>query len=193
MAAAVLGLIGGGEAPDVVIFEDYDKGTLDAASIARIVAAARGRGIRTVVDPKARNFFAYRGVDLFKPNLKEVREALPQMRVDAADVPSLARTHAALVERLAHGTSLITLGAAGAFVAEGASTRLERPRPREIVDVCGAGDAVVATSALALAAGASARQVLELANLAGGLACEWVGVRPVGMGALREGVVRDPA
>ena len=88
------------EQPDVIIFEDYDKGVLCAELIARTVAAATAKGVPTVVDPKLRNFWSYGGVTLFKPNLKEIRSALPGELIDPSDVASLRRGHEALRTRL---------------------------------------------------------------------------------------------
>ena len=174
--------------PDVVVFEDYDKGVVSAALIARVVAAARERGIPTVVDPKLRNFWDYAGVTLFKPNLKEIRAALPGHVIDAGDEGSLAAGDARLRERLGHGSSLITLGAGGAFLGGADFRALVPAHRRRIADVCGAGDTVVATAALALAAGAAPGDLLALANLAGGLACEYVGVHPIVRGDFERGV-----
>ena len=165
--------------PDVIVFEDYDKGVLSAGLIARAVAAANEAGIPTVVDPKLRNFWDYRGVTLFKPNLKEIRAALPGRHVDPTDAASLRSGDEALRARLGHGSSLVTLGAGGAFLSGAGYSALVPAHRRRIADVCGAGDSVVATAALALGRGASPADLLALANLAGGLACEYVGVHPV--------------
>ena len=166
-------------APEVIIFEDYDKGALSEELISRVVGKAKSLGIPTVVDPKLRNFWSYKDVSLLKPNLKEVRAALPGMRIDADDAGSLAAAHQALQDRLGHRWSLVTLGADGAFMeSESGHLKIAAHR-RRIADVCGAGDSVVATAALSIAAGGTAEEILELANLAGGLACEYVGVRPL--------------
>ncbi len=177
--------------PDVIIFEDYDKGVLCAELIGRVVASAQRHGVPTVVDPKLRNFWSYRGVSLFKPNLKEIRAALPGAEIRPGDMTSLQRGHHLMSERLGQGGSLITLGAEGAFLCYG---EFERHRPahrRRIADVCGAGDTVVATSALALAAGASLADLLELANLSGGLACEYVGVHPIERADFKRGLAGE--
>ena len=174
--------------PDVIVFEDYDKGALSAELIARVVDAAREAGIPTVVDPKLRNFWSYRGVTLFKPNLREIRAALPGAHIHPADVASLRRGHEALRERLGQDGSLITLGAEGAYLDYGPFRQHVPAHPRRIADVCGAGDTVVATAALALATGATSAELLDLANLAGGLACEYVGVHPIEREDFRRGL-----
>ena len=169
---------------DVVLFEDYDKGCLDAELIATVVEAARRSGAKTVVDPKHRNFWAYRDVDLLKPNLAELSAALDDSAL-VIDAPALDRAHARVQARLGHGRTLVTLGAAGAYLSRGGDAGLLAPTlARSVVDVCGAGDSVAAAVALGLAAGASDAQLLHLANLAGALACAHVGVWPLRRDAL---------
>ncbi len=177
--------------PDVIIFQDYDKGVLSADLIARVVAEATRLAVPTVVDPKLRNFWSYRGVSLFKPNLKEIRAALPGADILPGEVGSLQRGHRLLSERLQHAGSLITLGAGGAFLSNGTFERRIPAHRRRIVDVCGAGDTVAATTALALAAAADHADLLELANLSGGLACEYVGVHPIRREDFRRGLATE--
>ena len=173
--------------PDVIVLQDYDKGTLTPGLITRVCDLAAARGVPVVVDPKARNFWCYRGVALFKPNLKELAEALTDVAFGQVTLEVLEAGHEALARRLGHERSLVTLGARGAYLRRGTEPgRLLPAHPREVADVCGAGDSVAATAALALAVGADDEALLSLANLAGGLACEHVGVRPVGARALRE-------
>lgn len=174
--------------PEVIVFEDYDKGALSAGLIARIVSRARALHIPTIVDPKLRNFWAYRDVTLFKPNLKEIRAALPGEVIDPERLDSLRAGHEALRARLRQEGSLVTLGALGAFLATGGFQARVPAHRRRIADVCGAGDTVVATSALALASGAAHEDLLALANLAGGLACEYVGVHPIRRGDFVRGL-----
>ena len=175
--------------PDVIVLEDYDKGALTPELIARVTELARSSGIPVAVDPKARNFWAYRGVALFKPNLKELTEALPALEGEPELNARLDAGHEALRERLAHERSLVTLGAGGAYLRSGtgAGARVAA-HPREVADVCGAGDSVIAVASLALAGGLPDASLLGLANLAGGLACEHVGVRPVRADELAAGI-----
>ena len=175
--------------PEVIVFEDYDKGCLDGESIAALLALAKGLGAQTVVDPKARNFWAYRGVDLLKPNLREASEACDR-RAALAGPTDVARLAEELRARSGSARVLVTQGAEGAVLA---SPRHPRglhggARRLSVADVCGAGDSVAAAVALGLAAGVTDATLLRLANLAGGLACEYVGVRPVGAGDLVAGV-----
>lgn len=160
--------------PQVVIFEDYNKGVLTATSIRSMLDACRQEGILTAVDPKQRNFFAYQGVDIFKPNLKEVKEALHRVSLPVG-LPELREVHQELQQRLAHRISLITLSEKGVFYQQGEEAALLPTHVRQIADVSGAGDTVIAVAALVYAATGDLRQMAEIANLAGGLVCEEVG------------------
>jgi bifunctional ADP-heptose synthase (sugar kinase/adenylyltransferase) len=94
--------------PDVVIFEDYDKGVLTPTFIKAAISICTERNIVMSVDPKKNNFLAYKGVTLFKPNLKEVKEGL-QVSISDVTLENLRSVHAALQTHLAHQISLITL------------------------------------------------------------------------------------
>lgn len=174
-----------GEAPRLLIFEDYDKGVLTEGLIARVVAICRRCGIRTAVDPKRCNFLAYRGVDIFKPNLKEVREGLG-LRVEPDDMASLDAAHAALAGRLGHRISLITLSEYGIYHAEGGRSGRIPSHRRRIADVSGAGDTVIAVAALAHTVTGDLALAAGMANIAGGLVCEEVGTVAVSRDRLEE-------
>ena len=167
-----------GERPGVLVLEDYDKGVLTERVIKGVIAAAHARGIPVAVDPKKRNFFAYRGADLFKPNLKELREGL-KIGLDAGDIGGVRTAVRTLEERLGNRASLITLSEHGVY-AHRAGEQVALPaHERKIVDVSGAGDTVIATAALCLAQGLPLRTLAAWSNLAGGLVCEHTGVVPV--------------
>mgnify|MGYP002128579049 CR=1 FL=1 len=100
--------------PDVVIFEDYDKGVLTSSIIKEAIAICTERNIVMSVDPKKNNFLAYKGVTLFKPNLKEVKEGL-QLPIPAVTLENLKLVHTELQKHLAHQISLITLSEKGMF------------------------------------------------------------------------------
>ena len=168
-------------APDIVICEDYDKGGLSVEVIDHVIARAHAAGVPVAVDPKATNFWRYGGVALFKPNRKELVDALPELEREPGVELDLNAAHRRLRQTLGHDRSLVTLGAEGAYLNGGDGPGLRvAAHPREVADVCGAGDSVIAAAALTLAAGGDDGALLTLANLAGGLACEHVGVRPVG-------------
>ncbi|TGE16856.1 bifunctional heptose 7-phosphate kinase/heptose 1-phosphate adenyltransferase [Hymenobacter elongatus] len=166
---------------DVVIFEDYDKGVLNADSIAHFIALARQRGIPTVVDPKKKNFLAYQHCTLFKPNLKELREGLKLEFGDTdADRPHFEAAVERLRELLMPEIVLVTLSERGVFTESAASGRSYIPAHlRMISDVSGAGDTVISIAALCVALGLAPPVLAALANLGGGLVCEQVGVVPI--------------
>lgn len=166
------------ERPGVLVMEDYDKGVLTATTIEGIIAAASAAGVPVSVDPKKRNFLAYRGVALFKPNLKELREGL-KTEVDPTDEASLDKAVRLLEERLGNNTSMITLSEHGAYIRSKDAVHRVAAHRRKFADVSGAGDTVIAVASLALAQGLPPLQIAHLANLAGGLVCEEVGVVPI--------------
>ena len=163
---------------NVVIFEDYDKGTLTPTVIETVSALCREKGIKTTVDPKFRNFDRYQHVDLFKPNLKEMREGL-SMAIHKESDASLAQAVQRMHERLDASISMVTLSERGVcFYAPDHSQGFQRipAFEREITDVSGAGDAVIAVASVLLALDVPVWQIAAVANLAGGLVCEKVGV-----------------
>lgn len=167
--------------PDVLIFEDYDKGVLTPRVIASLTKSANGLGIPVTVDPKFNHFHAYRGVDLFKPNLKELREGLNSV-IDKTDDNAIATSVEQLRKQLQARSIMVTLSERGIWIHQPESG-VEHARipahPREIVDVSGAGDTVIAVASLLLAQGVAPLEIAAVANLAGGLVCEKVGVVPI--------------
>ncbi len=166
------------EKPQVLIFEDYNKGVLKPNVIHRITAHCREIGIVTAVDPKKKNFLAYQDVDIFKPNLKEVREGL-NISLESGSW-DLEEVHRLLHEKLNHRLTFITLSEHGVFAQEEGHAGLTIPSHlRNIADVSGAGDTVIATAAMVYALSKDARLMAEISNIAGGLVCEEVGVVPI--------------
>ncbi len=163
---------------DVVIFEDYDKGALTERTITQIIAWATQSGIPTVVDPKKRNFFAYKGVTLFKPNLKELREGL-KTEVDAAIENEIKNAVEKLKAMLGAAGVMLTLSEHGVYIDYKTTQKKWPAHKREIADVSGAGDTVVAIAALCVALKLEPSQIATLANLGGGLVCQHVGVVPI--------------
>jgi rfaE bifunctional protein kinase chain/domain len=171
------------EKPQVMIFEDYNKGVLTARVIAQAIALCQRHGVVTTVDPKRKNFFAYQGVTIFKPNLKEVKEGL-NILVDEVRLPVLQDIHAQLSEKLRHVVSFITLSEMGVFFEDGAGSALIGSHLRNIADVSGAGDTVIAVASLVYAVTKDTRLMAEIANIAGGLVCEEVGTVAIDPGKL---------
>jgi rfaE bifunctional protein kinase chain/domain len=164
--------------PDVVIFEDYDKGVLTPTFIKAAISICTERNIVMSVDPKKNNFLAYKGVTLFKPNLKEVKEGL-QVSIPSVTLDNLRTVHAALQTHLAHQISLITLSEKGMFFDTGDTAKIIPTHVRSIADVSGAGDTVIAVASLVYAATKNIELATEMANIAGGLVCEEVGTAAI--------------
>ncbi|HXF94459.1 MAG TPA: PfkB family carbohydrate kinase [Gemmatimonadales bacterium] len=160
---------------DALLVEDYNKGTLVPAVIERALALARKRGVPVVVDPKFRNFFAYGGATVFKPNRRELEQALGAA-VDLAHPDALPEA----LGRLSVDNLLLTLGADGMVLVtkDREITRIPSVA-REVYDVSGAGDTVTAWVGTALAAGASVREAAQLANYAAGIEVGKAGVATV--------------
>jgi rfaE bifunctional protein kinase chain/domain len=169
---------------DLILFQDYNKGVLSAEVIKAILTEANTLNISTVVDPKYHNFLTYQQVTLFKPNLKEIREAVPfEISIDTT---SLKAASDYLRNKIQHTNTLITLGDKGIFLDDGTQQLILPTQPRSIADVCGAGDTVVSIAALATAIKLDLLEIARLANLAGGQVCERVGVVPVDKVQLRK-------
>jgi len=162
------------EDPDLLIFEDYNKGVLTEKIIAQAINLCKESGVITAVDPKRKNFFSYKGVDIFKPNLKEVKEALNLLMGDI-DLYLLRDIHAELQQLLQHKISLITLSEKGIFYQQDHNAAVIPSHLRNIADVSGAGDTVIAVASLVYVAEKNVHMMAEIANIAGGLVCEEVG------------------
>jgi rfaE bifunctional protein kinase chain/domain len=157
-----------------MIFEDYNKGVLTPEVINRVIELCNQKNIPTTVDPKRKNFFAFRNASIFKPNLKEVREAFNIIE-ENIDRRILEDIHTKLKHELAHKVSLITLSEKGIFYEDGNGAEIIPAHIRNIADVSGAGDTVIAVASLVYAATKNTELMAEVANLAGGIVCEEVG------------------
>lgn len=172
-------LLDGPQPCSVIVFQDYNKGVLTEAVISEVIGWARQRGIPTAVDPKFRNFFAYRGVGLFKPNLKEIRDSA-SFEVSAT-LESLTRAARFLQEKLQNRLTMITLSEKGLFLDDGTGGTIYPTQTRNVADVSGAGDTVISVAAMGLAAGLDLPTIAALSNLAGGQVCQLPGVVPVNL------------
>lgn len=163
------------DAADAVVFEDYNKGVLSPALITPAIEHAKRREIPTVVDPKYRNFFAYRGATIFKPNRRELEAALGAA-FDVEHAESLPDWfHKLGVDHL-----LLTLGEAGmALVAADGEVGRVPTTAREVYDVVGAGDTVTAYLATMLASGATPAEAAVIANFAAGVEVAKLGAATV--------------
>ncbi len=163
---------------DVVIFEDYDKGVLTEENIAGIIKLAHKKGIPVIVDPKKRNFIHYKEADLFKPNLKELKEGL-KLDFDADEPTQLEEAVKKMMSLMQLKHAMITMSEKGVMITDGQTFHYVPAHIRKIADVSGAGDTVVSVAALCFALKMDITKVAALANLAGGLVCEEVGVVPI--------------
>ena len=162
------------ESPAAIIFEDYNKGVLTEKIIHSVIEVCRKNSVITSVDPKRKHFFKYKGVDIFKPNLKEARDAL-NLLIDEINESVLTYIHQKLLDELNHRISFITLSEKGVFYEDGKESRLVPSHIRNIADVSGAGDTVIAVATLIYTLTRDTKMMAEIANLAGGIVCESVG------------------
>ncbi len=160
---------------DALVLEDYNKGVLVPEVITNAVSWARERGIPIVVDPKYRNFFAYHGATVFKPNRRELEAALGAA-INLDDPGALPE----VFKRLGVEHLLLTLGERGMALLspDGGVVRIPT-MAREVYDVVGAGDTVTAYLGATLAAGATAREAAVVANFAAGVEVAKLGAATV--------------
>lgn len=170
--------------PDAVIVSDYAKGTVTAAAMDMLKGRAAGLGIPLIVDPKPAHAALYRGVTGLTPNLKEAAEMAGRPVRNDSDL-------AAVLNRIRRRTgsrfAVVTRGPLGISAAEAGRRPFHLPAySREVFDVTGAGDTVVAVLTLALTAGASLREAVSLANAAASIVVEKVGTSQVTAAELLE-------
>ena len=159
-----------------IIFEDYNKGVLTDSIIQNTIKIAKEKDIPTAVDPKKENFLSYKGVSLFKPNLKELKEGLNLNFDFNTNKELFEKGIEVLEEKLQNEISFVTLSEHGVFIKNKTENYYVPAHMRSISDVSGAGDTVIAVATLCLISGASTKQIAEISNLAGGLVCEKSGV-----------------
>jgi rfaE bifunctional protein kinase chain/domain len=160
---------------DAIIFEDYNKGVLTPYVIEQILNLSKLYNIPTTVDPKKDNFFAYKGVTLFKPNLKELKEGL-NLSFSIQDKIAFEEAVLQLESKLNNKNTFITLSEHGVFIKSNAEKHYIPAHIRTIADVSGAGDTVISVATLCLTVDLPIAEIAAYANLAGGLVCEKSGV-----------------
>ena len=177
---------GGLAAADAVLLSDYGKGTL--RDVPALIEAARAAGKPVLVDPKGTDFTRYRGATVITPNRGEL-EAVVGRCADAADLSARADE---LRRELDLDAVLVTRGEQGmTLVRAGAEPAHFSTRAREVYDVTGAGDTVIATLGAALAAGEGWEEAVDLANLAAGVVVGRLGTASVTPAELRRARLRD--
>ena len=174
---------------DGIILEDYNKGVLTKSFIKDIISLANKKDISVTVDPKFNNFFEYKNVTVFKPNKKEAEDILGIKIKSSSDVTDAGKK---ILERLNAENVLLTLGSEGIAVFEkNKSEKRLATKARKVADVSGAGDTVISTLTMALAAGCDIMEASYLANYAAGIVCEEVGIVPIDIEKLIEAVGKD--
>ncbi|MGE5438165.1 MAG: D-glycero-beta-D-manno-heptose-7-phosphate kinase [Syntrophothermus sp.] len=162
---------------DGIILQDYNKGVMTPELIKKVIELANKNNVLVTVDPKFNNFFSYKDVTVFKPNRKEAEDVLGFKIKNDEDIKLAGTT---LLEKLNSKYVLLTLGEGGIAVFEQGKAEKRMPtKARQVADVSGAGDTVISTLTMALAAGADIYESSYFANYAGGLVCEEVGIVPI--------------
>lgn len=163
---------------NAIVFEDYDKGVITPFIIEEVTRRANTDGIPVLADPKKRNFNHYRNLDLFKPNFRELKEGL-NLTIEKGDSEGIANAIKLLHTDWNNKLVFITLSELGVFMSDGTKHYTLPAEVRDIADISGAGDTLISVASLFLAAGFSPKDIAGIANLAGGLVCEKVGVVPI--------------
>lgn len=161
---------------DAVIFEDYNKGLLSEKIIQELIEECKKNSIVTAVDPKLKNFFAYKGVTLFKPNLKELREGTGKSFNFPSNKSDFEGAITLLNQQIQNTYTFVTLSENGVAISDHNEMNYIDAHIRNISDVSGAGDTVIAVATLCLCSGCSMKEIAQISNLAGGLVCEKSGV-----------------
>ncbi len=180
---------------DALLLSDYGKGGLPTEFLREIISIAKARSVPCVVDPKGRDFAKYQGCFLITPNRKEACEALDLDSNDAIERQALAKR---LQERFGLNHVLVTLGADGMYLQPSPNDTRIQPvhlssKAREVFDVSGAGDTVVAVATLAVAAKADLITSLTLANVAAGCVVEKIGTQPIYQAELEAALLEPSA
>jgi rfaE bifunctional protein kinase chain/domain len=172
-----------------ILIQDYNKGVVAPQLVHHIIDLAARQGKIVTVDPKFENFFEFKNSTLFKPNTKEVEEALAIRIRDDNDIIAAGKK---LLARLNCRAVLITLGSKGmALIEDNGDSTFVGTKARTVADVSGAGDTVIATLTFALTGGANMKEAVTLSNFAAGLVCEEVGVVPVNKEKLKMSVLKS--
>ena len=169
-----------------VLFQDYDKGVINEDIINKVILKANSLKIPIIVDPKKKNFSFYKNVTLFKPNFKEFKEGI---NLKDPNRKKLLETGAKILHQKGIEIVLITLSENGIFVSykkdKKIISKIISSSSIDVVDVSGAGDTVAAIAAMLLNE-IEIEKVAEIANIAGGIVCEEIGVVPIDKGKLLE-------
>jgi len=159
---------------EIIIFQDYDKGTLDRHIINEIIKENKHSFIS--VDPKNRNFFNYKNIDLFKPNLNEILEAFNS--VDSSE-KNLEKISKELSTKSKINNIMITFSEKGLMIQNDKENFISKTTIKEIIDVSGAGDTVISLATILFYLKLPEKFIGEMCNLAGGITCMKSGVNAI--------------
>ena len=173
---------------DAIILEDYDKGVLNEKNIRRIINEANKKNRPVTADPKKENFHHYYGLSLFKPNLKELKEGLNLDFSFENERNAFETAVQKLRTAVPHEVSLITLSEHGVYICDNSKKVHIEAHKREITDVSGAGDTVIAVATLCLLSEAPLEAIAQISNIAGGMVCEKPGVVSISFEELKKEV-----
>lgn len=162
---------------DAVIFQDYNKGLLNENIINHIISKCKKKSIFTAVDPKFKNFLSYKNVAFFKPNLKEISAIINQPV--SPEIENLNFVAKNLKEKLNFENLFITLGEKGIYYFSDNKSEIIPTKKKNVVDVSGAGDVVISAATLFFLSDLEIENIAEISNIAGGLACDSLGVATV--------------
>ena len=172
-----------------IVVEDYNKGLLTASFIKEILKIAKKFDLKILVDPKFDNFFEYKGVTLFNPNIKELSEATS---IKISNVEQVKEAASILRKKLKSQYVMVTMGKDGIFLMGEDERSVTRPAFVRIVnDPAGAGDTVISVMTSALVAGISPEDAMVIANYGGGAICERVGIQPITLQDLMDAIRRN--
>ncbi|MBU1368470.1 MAG: D-glycero-beta-D-manno-heptose-7-phosphate kinase [Bacteroidetes bacterium] len=178
---------------DAIILQDYNKGVLTPEIIETVISLAKAKNIPVSVDPKKKNFLAYKNATFFKPNLKELQEGL-HVSIKAGGLSTIVEAISELQSLLQVDYVMTTLSERGLLIRYPDGDQLKElhlpAHLRSIADVSGAGDTVISVATLCLALQQEAENIAALANLAGGIVCEEVGVVPIDKNKFHDEVLR---
>jgi D-beta-D-heptose 7-phosphate kinase/D-beta-D-heptose 1-phosphate adenosyltransferase len=164
------------EAADAIVLSDYAKGVLDRDLCQQLIQIARRRNVPILVDPKDRDFTKYSGATTICPNLKELSQAVG---VSLSDEKELLAKAQSLVRECALDFLTVTMSEKGILVLRADSQFHSPAQAREVFDVSGAGDTVIAVLAAGLSAGLDIEAAVALANVAAGIVVGKVGTAPI--------------
>ena len=162
----------------VVILQDYNKGVLTKYIITEVIKLAKQKMIPIIVDPKKDNFFSYIGCDIFKPNLKEIKDGM-KIDFDQNSDFELEKVTSQLKKKISAKGVLLTLSENGLCINSNEGFIHTPSYLGKVVDVSGAGDTVISVASLLISEDISFQDISKISSLSGGIVCQKVGVVPI--------------